>query len=483
MMKTKNIFVSLVAALFVLAGCTPFDEMNTDPTRLTDANPGTLLNPVLYGMATYNWNRYDDFTFPLLQSKVSTSSTSGVGWYYISDAAGDGTWTNYYKWLNNIRSMEKEAVTLNEPNYRAIAITLRSWIYQQLTDAFGDVPMSEACRGDEQLFTPKFDSQKTIYQALINDLDSANNIFNTASGLKYNTDGEMLYGTNTTLTSGVSAGMVKWKKFCNSLRMRVLLRVVDVDGLNAKAKLQEMVQNPTKYPVFASNDDAALLAVSGVSPQEAPLTRSQDFTSYTYLSEFFINNLKTWSDPRLPIFATQATNSGVKSYIGLPSGYKVVPSFSASQPNVALAVAPMKLTLMNYAEVALIKAELAQRGVIAGDAKSFYEAGVTAAITQWGGTVPANYFTNTAVAYDGTLERIMLQKFYALFFCDCQAWYELNRTGYPVLPRGDGIPTGNNMPNRYKYPAVLQRTNLKNYQDAKTSMGGDLFSTKLIWQK
>lgn len=482
-MKTKNRIGCLVVALLLLVGCTPFDEMNTDPIRLTDANPGTLLNPVLYGMATYNWNRYDDFTFPLLQSKVSTSSTSGVGWYYISDAAGDGTWSTYYKWLNNVRSMEKKAVALNEPNYRAIAMTLRSWIFQQLTDAFGDVPMTEACRGDEQLFTPKFDTQRVIYQNLINDLDSANNLFNTAVGLKYNADGEFLYGTNTTVTSGVSAGIVKWKKFCNSLRMRVLLRVVDVDGLNAKTKLQEMIQNSTKYPVFASNDDAALLSVSGVSPQEAPLTRSQDFTAYIYLSEFFINNLKAWSDPRLPIFATQATNSGVKSYVGLPSGYRNVPSFNASAPNVALAIAPMKITLMNYAEVALIKAELAQRGIIAGDAKSFYEAGVTAAITQWGGTVPTTYFSNSAAAYDGTLERIMLQKFYALFFCDCQAWYELNRTGYPLLPRGDGIPTGNNMPNRYKYPSVLQRTNLKNYQDAKASMGGDLFTTKLIWQK
>ena len=89
--------------------------------------------------------------------------------------------------------------------------------------------MTEACRGNEQVFTPKFDTQKTIYQNIINDLDSANNLFNTASGLKYNTGGELLYSTDATLTSGVSAGMLKWKKFCNSLRMRVLLRVLNVD--------------------------------------------------------------------------------------------------------------------------------------------------------------------------------------------------------------------------------------------------------------
>jgi len=484
-MKTKKtlLFGLLATITLLITSCGNFDSLNTDSTRLTSSNPGTFLNPVLYGMATYNWNRYDDYTFPLLQSEVSTSSTTGVGWYFMSDAAGDGTWTTYYQWLNNIKAMENVAETMHEPNYVAIAMTLRSWIFQLLADSFGDVPMTEACRGDEQLFNPKFDTQKTIYQNMINDLDSANTLFNTASGLKYNTGGELLYSTDATLTAGASSGILKWKKFCNSLRMRVLLRVLNVDGLNAKAKLIEMVGNPTKYPVFSSNSDAALLSVSGVSPQLAPLTRSQDFTAYAYLSEFFVNNLKNWNDPRLPIFATQATNNGVKSYIGYPSGYKVVPSFNASQPNVNLAIAPMKLTLMNYAEVELIKAELAQRGIISEDAKTHYQNGVSAAITQWGGVVPANYFANSAAAYDGTLERIMVQKFYALFFCDCQAWYEINRTGYPVLPRGDGVAAGNNFPCRYKYPAVLQRTNLKNYQAAKASMGGDDFSVKLIWQK
>ncbi|MBP1638767.1 MAG: hypothetical protein H6Q17_350 [Bacteroidetes bacterium] len=483
-MKTKNrILICMIASILLLTGCGSFDELNTDSTRLTDVNPGTLLNPVLYGMATYNWNRYDDFAFPLLQSKVLTSSSTGVGWYYLSDAAGDGTWTTYYKWLNNIKKMEEESVALNLPNYHAVAITLRSWIYQLLVDSFGDIPMSEASSGDEGVYTPKFDTQKEVYTALINDLDSANNIFNTASGLKYNTGGELLYSTDATLTSGVSTGILKWKKFCNSLRMRVLLRVLNVDGFDAQTKLVEMINNPTKYPVFASNDDAALLYVSGVSPLLAPLTRSSDFTSYTYLSDFFVSNLQSWNDPRLAIFATKATNNGVKSYVGMPSGYSVVPSGSYSQPNVSLAIAPMKLTLMNYAEVELIKAELAQRGIITESAQTHYQNGVSAAITQWGGVVPSTYFSNTSVAYDGSLSRIMLQKFYALFFCDCQAWYELNRTGYPVLPRGSGIPTGNSMPYRYKYPAVMQRTNLKNYQAAKANMGGDDFSIKLIWQK
>lgn len=478
-----KIILIFTVILFSLNSCTDFDELNTDNTRLTQANPGTFLNPILYEMSSYNWNRYESYTFALMQGTVSTSSVSGVGWYNISDAAGDGSWTTYYKWLTNIREMEKEAVALNQPNYRAVSLTLKSWIFELLTDGFGDIPMTEACRGDEGIFTPKFDTQLDVYKQIIADLDTANTLFDTKSGLKYNTDGELLYGTNATLTSGVSTGIVKWKKFCNSLKMRVLLRVINVDGLDAKAKLQEMMDDPETYPVFESNDDGALLSISGVYPEEAPMTRPQDLTAYTYYSEFFIDNLKAWNDPRLPVFASKATNNGVKSYIGLPSGYDVVPSFSASQPLQALAIAPMKLTLMSYAELELIKAEYEQRFGTSDNAEDNYKKGVTAAIEQWGATVPSDYFDNPEVAYDGTLNQLMTQKYYALFFCDYQAWYEYNRTGYPAVPRGVGVPEGRYMPKRFKYPAALQRTNLKNYQLAKANMGGDDFDIKLIWQQ
>lgn len=469
-------------ALSALSSCTGFDELNTNPAKLTQVNPGTFLNPILYDLSTYNWNRYNSYTFPLMQGTVSSSSVSGVGWYTIQDAAGDGTWTNYYELIANINEMEKMAKKLNEPNYRAIAITLRCLLFQQLTDAFGDVPMKEACKGGEGIYTPKFDSQLTIYKAITIQLDSANNLFNTANGLKYNTDGDLLYLTNASLTSGVSTGIVKWKKFCNSLRMRILLRGLSISELNSKAELQKMINNPLIYPVFESNNDAALLSLSGTYPQEAPMTRPQDFTAYIYLSEFFINNLTRWNDPRLPYFATKATNNGTSAYIGLPSGYAILPSVNASQPKQSLAIAPMKLNLMSYAELEMILAEYEQRFGTATAAETHYKKGVTAAIQQWGASIPDSYFSNASVAYNGTLEQIMTQKYYALLFCDYQAWFEYNRTGYPLVPKGPGVAEGNYMPNRFKYPAVLQRTNLKNYQQARTNMGGDNFNIKLIWQ-
>ncbi|MDR2626918.1 MAG: SusD/RagB family nutrient-binding outer membrane lipoprotein [Dysgonamonadaceae bacterium] len=480
MKEIKKIHYALIVWVIILVGaCTDFDDLNVDPTRLDKANPGNFLNPVLYGAATYNWSRYNDYTFALMQCKVSISNTNGVGWYYVNDGAGDGSWATYYRWLNNIRIMEEKAIELNEPNYRAIAIVLRSWLFQILTDAFGNVPMSEACRGSEQLFTPRFDDQKEIYRSILNDLKEANTLFDTSAGLRYNQEGELLYGAGPTASDAI----LKWKKFCNSLRLRVLLRVIDVSEFNAPQEIRTMFTDRNTYPLFESNADAALLPLSGVAPQEAPLTRPQDFTSYIVLSEFFIDNLKAWNDPRLPLFANRATNAGVRDFVGLPSGYAVLPSFSASSPNQGICIAPMKICLMGYAEVEFILAELAQRGIINTDANAAYENGIKAAIEQWDAVVPADYFDSELTRYDGTLERIHLQKFFALFFCDYQQWFEHNRTGYPVMPRGDGVPSANKMPKRFKYPATLQRTNMKNYQDARNAMGGDDLSIKLFWQK
>ena len=197
---------------------------------------------------------------------------------------------------------------------------------------------------------------------------------------------------------------------------------------------------------------------------------------------------KGWNDPRLQVYATQVTlPDQTKDYVGLPSGYQTLPSITASGLNQEMAKAPMKLAMMPYAEVEFIKAELLKKGVIDGGsnaAKEAYQKGVQAAIEQWGQVLPDNYFENPEAAYDDTLERIMNQKFVALFFCDYQQWFEYNRTGFPVLPVGPGIANANNqMPKRFKYPAALQRTNLKNYQAAKQNMGGDDFNIRLMWQQ
>lgn len=465
-MKLKSIIVaSAVASASILSSCTgEFDSLNQNPDLMEQVNPGAMLNPVLYNMAIYNWKRYNSFTGEVMQFS-SSSSSGGYSRYYFTESAGDGVWNNYYQWLGNIQEIGIQADAYNEPNYQAVALTLRAWVMQMLTDTFGDVPCSEAGKAEQGITRPVFDKQQDIYKALIEDLKKANGLFDKNAGLVYNTSGELLYGADVT----------KWRKFCNSLLLRILLRGGYTD------ELKNVLEAPDTYPVFTSNSDGALLAISGTFPQEGPVTRLQDFYIARSACEFFVENLKAWDDPRLPVFAT-ATSTG--EFIGVPSGYETAPVYSTSGLNVALATAPMKLVLMPYAEVEFIRAEAAQRGLISiSEAAPAYERGVKAAIEQWGLTMPANYFNNEATRYDGTLARIMLQKYYSLFFCDQQQWCEYLRTGLPEIPRGDGVPASNKMPQRLMYPLSVQRSNLTHYKEAVANMGGDSFDLKLFWQK
>lgn len=178
--------------------------------------------------------------------------------------------------------------------------------------------------------------------------------------------------------------------------------------------------------MFAQNSDAAILKITGVTPNLSPYGRAIDFTSMRAAAQFFVDNLNTVADPRLPKFFTQARSSNGATLIG----YKGIPSactgsesqflYQPSGLNIALVTAPMASVLMTYAEVEVIKTEAALKGYTTGDAKAAYDKGVRAAVEQWGAVLPATYLQSPARAYDGTLARIMLQKYYALFFNDYQ---------------------------------------------------------------
>ena len=143
----------------------------------------------------------------------------------------------------------------------------------------------------------------------------------------------------------------------------------------------------------------------------------------------------------------------------------------------------MIVPIFPYSEIEFIKAELEWKVGNHTAAKTAYEKAVKAAIEQWGLTMPATYFTNTNAAYNGTLARIMLQKYYGLFFVDYQAWFEYRRTRFPVLPVEAGMLNGGVMPSRFQYPISVRISNPEKYQEAVTGMGGDNINSKVWWER
>lgn len=476
----KNSYIGIICALTLLftACAEDFEEINTDPNRIDQISPGTLLNPIIYGISSFNTDRADGFTFQIMQVALPfPSANGGLHRYDVSEAAGNSTWNTYYRWLVNIREMKAAAVTSDDPNYEAIALTLEAWVMSQLTDSFGDVPFQEASRGEEGIFQAKFDTQEEIYDLLIAGLDRANELYDASRPMIFGED--ILFQNNVT----------RWKKFTNSLQLRLLLRISNKAESGALEKLGTILSNPEQYPVFENTEESAILDITGVVPNISPWGRAIDFTTFKSISEFFADQLNQLEDPRRARFMTQARaldGTTPLGYKGIPSGYGGAETqfqFIPSNHNIALVQAPMISLILTYAEVEFIKAELAMRGVVSSDTEQHYVKAVTAAMEQWKVEISPDYFENPLARYNGTMEQLMLQKYIGLYFNDYQQWFEYRRTGFPVLPKEEGMQNNQQVPVRFRYPVSVQLNNQNNYQEAVTRMGGDDINIKVWWEK
>lgn len=487
-MKNIKIYILSIAlgSLLMSVSCTDgFEKMNTDPNNIDKIVPGSLMAPILYDMGKFSSNRNYDFTWQLMQIGFPYPSTAtGVHRYDITPTAGNGTWNKGYNWLRTTNEMEQAAEIFEQPVYFAVAKTLEAYAAGMLTDAFGDVPFSEAIKLEEDISMPKFDEQKDIYTSLIKNLEEANGIYQTTESTMSGND--ILFNNDKK----------KWQKFNNSLLMRLLLRVSKREEMDSYNRLKSMIENPEEYPVFTSNDDAAILKISGYSPFEYAWGRRQDYTLNETKAEFFVEMLNSYEDPRLPYFMREATtipDGDTIGFKGIPAAHEPTATFSfnPSIPNPDLMV-PADLgtiiheIIMPYAEVEFIKSEVYLHFGDLEKSEDAYQKGVIAGITQWIGiSAPDDtYFENQLVAFNGTLERVINQKYIALYMCDYQQWFEYRRTGYPVLPKTEYMQHNGEMPKRFMYHDRVSITNPDNYKTAVEKMErGDNPLSRVWWEK
>jgi hypothetical protein len=493
-MIKKNLYTFLLLACCVTSSCTKnFEEINTDPNRPKKVTPGVMLGQLQYNLVNSSVSASRSFNHELMQVTAPRSSTAGGGLHRYVVNPGSGIWSNFYTAMTDVEDIYSISDKLNENNYKAIALVYKCWAYSILTDLYGDVPYSQATRAMEGSFKVKFDNQKDIYIQLLKDLETANSLFDVSKGLTYG--GDMVY--NASLLSGATnPGIVKWKKFCNSLKLRLLLRISKRNGeVNVNEQISAILADPVKYPVFSSNADDAIFKYPGMFPYFNPFynARQLDWRDGTYFTKFFINKMNDNQDPRLSVWATQVTVGGVSVYQGIESGYPTTTEYLVGKNSSytdLLKTLPQLGVMMTYAEVEFMKAELALKGFnTTKTPKQHYDSGILASMVQWGVTAPSDYLTKPGVMYntlsgvDAQLEQIMLQKYYAFFFVDYQSWFEKRRTGYPVLPRNSGIPVENKFPQRVPYPTYLQSQNAENLAAATASMGGDNADIKVWWDK
>jgi hypothetical protein len=482
----KHTWIALAAISMMGISCTKdFAEMNTNPNATAAATPQTLLGPTLLSVVNVNLNRAMRITHDLMQVTVTTSESREFHRYVIRPTESDYMWRNWYLQLTNIRDIYTSASTTQQTafqTYQGISLILDAWVSSMITDMYGDVPYFEANLGKEGNVQPKFDAQKDIYADLFKKLDTAN----VRLALNIN-----LPDTSSTADPLFKGSANKWRRFGNSLYLRLLMRASGKASSGAVDKIKEMINvNPGAYPIMTGNEYSAVLPIGGAIPlmSEFAQYRDLDFSGGKGYAEFFINNLNAWIDPRLTKIATALGLGG--GYLGMTSGYGTgdAPEIMSTYLN-NLKTDPHLGNIMNYAELQFILAEAALKGYITGSPKTYFDAGIQNAITWWGLAVPTGHLDkedvkwNDAGSFDDKMDQIFLQKYYTLFFTDFQSWSEFRRTGHPVLPIGPGVQNNGKMPSRFVYPINTMATNPSHYQEAVDAMGGDDINVKVWWNQ
>lgn len=453
-----------------LYSCTGgFEEMNTDKDNIT-ANIATsemLLPNTLSQLSDTQIT--GDFTLgSVVSQQITYLLYNSIDKY---DWRADDRYWNYYNQLENINDIEKFGIRDGKLQYKGVALILKAFIFTQLTDAYGPVPFSQAGKSAEGVYKPKYDSQEEVYKGCLEMLKEANSILKAGGTIA----GDALY----------KGDAIKWRKFANSLRMRMLLKMGN--KISVQQEMSAIFNNPSEFPIFTSNADQAVYQYAGTGNQVSPYSvgrgRTYEILQLTALPVFFKSVLDKYQDPRLNDWFDKpvATPNGPHkaSLSGTTNGdYANVSMLSISFFNNPT---KFKAQYMSYSELEFILAEAAERGWISSSPKMHYDKAVTANFNFWGVQMPADYLTVKAAYTSPNLKLIAEQKYIALFGNGFEAWNDYKRNKLLDLKPAVNNFNDNKIPVRLQYPSIEQSVNIENYKTAVQQLGGDNINAKLWW--
>lgn len=508
MIKDRVLHLVYIMIVFLIISCTEdFENINTDPNNPTKVKTSFLMTNAQKGLMD---DMYDEW-FGGRQGYAYAQFFAQRDYneedrYQLRQETNNTYWILIYgdiMDLVEIIRLNTEAGEAGSQNEIAAARILKAWAMQILTDTYGDIPYFDAFQAEKNV-SPAYTPQSEIYADLIKELTEA------AAQLDLS---KPVFGEGDIIYNGDAA---KWKRFANSLKMRVAIRMSNVDP-----NYKTYIQNAISDGVFESNADNALFRFLNEPPNAAPLydayyvSNRNDFS----LSKPFVDllsgrndelNSKTnpfegLFDPRLSVFAV-ANESG--EFVGMPYGIPRELTSTARPGTIdftkggLVTARNLALPYMDYAEVCFIRSE------VENWSQEWYEKGVAASIEHWAweagltGTLPPNY-NDLANAYIAALppatpETVATQKYIALFMQGYEAWAEYRRTGFPstlVRPgqiayeMADGTPVvfealeGDDIPRRITYPVIEQSLNPEGYQTAADRIGGDDLGVAVWWDE
>ncbi|WP_242693257.1 SusD/RagB family nutrient-binding outer membrane lipoprotein [Sabulibacter ruber] len=471
----KKIYILALACL-TLGGCVDFeDDINLNPNLPTQASNTQLIanaELALPGLSSVPQGEYfaqylSETQYPNL-SLYNQVSASFYGLY-------QGPLMNLEAVLTSQNLDVKEGPVVNQ---LAVAKILKAYYFWHVTDRWGDVPFSEALKGREG-FTPKYDTQEFIYNSLFALLEEA--------------DKQIVVPGNITNDIIYGGDMAKWKKFGNTVRLLMALRLSKVNP----TKGQEEFNKALTAGIMTSNaDNFVFKHLAEAANENYWYDQINDQRRQWWaLSNTLVDKLKPVDDPRLAVYGNK---NSAGQYVGQEFGKtENLSTTSVSLLGSAIWKQDAPIYLVTFAQALFAKAEAAKIGWISGgdaEAKTNYDLAIRNSVIQW--TVSPTYSEANAVAAANALlakpgveynpatgyEQIAEQRWIHLFMHGFEAWAEWRRTGYPnelISPGGKAIPT------RQGYPTTEEFNNTANYKEAvQRQFGGvDGLYGKVWWDK
>jgi hypothetical protein len=484
-MRNINKLSLLLLSSLVMGACSKdLGKININPNSPETIDAQYLMSNVLISTA-YDYQKDVYMGEPASAGRyitmVRNEGNDKFGW-------GPKNWDGNYQKLANANSMFTIAFTRKQDQYVAIAKIITVFNAAYTSDLYGDIPYTEALRLKEGEFYPKYDTQESIYMDLLKQLKEANDLLATTT-LPINKGADVMYGGNA----------MQWRKFANSLRLRLLLRC-SKNYPQAYTEMQQILNNKTQYPIFESNADNAEIPYLGTNGENSwpgsEKASSVDEFDKRKPSKEVVDFLLQRKDPRLPVLIDTVKEIGTtdkNKYVGVPNAVPAPYDYNGGNKSISLLSSlfnspsnnMLKASLIGYPEVCFILAEGLQNTkiTVSGEtAESMYYKAIEAGMKQYGvadSAVKYHYYDQASVKYNGTPAQLIGQKWMAGFLKGAEGWFDQRRTGFPVFVLGP-MAAQSTIPKRYIYPDNENGLNKTSYQEAIGRIGGDTRNI-LMW--
>lgn len=432
--------LGLTLAVSILTAC-EFGNTNVDPAVPTDVAVTALLPS---GEAAISWaigGEMVRFSGLLTQQFEGINAQQLDNYrYLIREADTDGVWQRmYFNSLNTINTVIEKSDELNAPHYKGVAQVLMAVGIGTLTDAFGDVPYTNAFQANEDNFTPTYDTQQELYSTILPNLldDAITNLNAAESTISPGTD-DLIFGGKLSL----------WIAAANSLKLRYTFQ-----SAKQNASAYDDALSMLGGAISANEEDFEMVFGSSANEPNPQYQFGQSRSGNIKMSQNFFDFFGT-EDTRKPLFVNGEGEDNFEF-----NGYYT----TINSPVV----------LMSYVEVKFIEAESHLMKTTPDEDAAFaaLEEAVAASFSKITGsaTTPDAYQTDLEArwaAATNKLEVLIDEKYIGCYSQGLTAWTDYRRTGLPAL---ELIPGGNNafnangeIPRRLPYPQEERLLNLEN---------------------